>query len=67
MGGERTFLGEPLVGCNSSSGHCGGLHRVGPGGPGGGEAVNFFDYAALILALAAVIYVLAALLRPEKF
>jgi len=29
--------------------------------------VNFFDYAALILALAAVIYVLAALLRPEKF
>ena len=29
--------------------------------------MNFFDYAALILALAAVVYVLAALLRPEKF
>ena len=34
---------------------------------GGGEAVNFFDYVALILAAGAVVYVLAALLRPEKF
>jgi len=29
--------------------------------------VNVFDYAALILAAAAAVYVLAALLRPEKF
>jgi len=29
--------------------------------------VTFFDYAALILAAASVVYVLAALLRPEKF
>jgi len=29
--------------------------------------VNVFDYAALILAAASAVYVLAALLRPEKF
>ncbi|MBF4992584.1 potassium-transporting ATPase subunit F [Arthrobacter gandavensis] len=29
--------------------------------------MTFFDYAALILAAASAVYVLAALLRPEKF
>ncbi|UPO77070.1 potassium-transporting ATPase subunit F [Arthrobacter sp. Helios] len=29
--------------------------------------MTFFDYAALVLAAGAVVYVLAALLRPEKF
>ncbi|WP_160317906.1 potassium-transporting ATPase subunit F [Arthrobacter sp. Edens01] len=29
--------------------------------------MNAFDYAALILAAVSAVYVLAALLRPEKF
>ncbi|MGW9403999.1 potassium-transporting ATPase subunit F [Arthrobacter sp. NPDC055585] len=29
--------------------------------------MTFFDYAALIVAAASAVYVLAALLRPERF
>ncbi|GAA1357532.1 hypothetical protein GCM10009636_28730 [Arthrobacter koreensis] len=60
-------MGAPLAGCTDNRRNGGVLRRTHPAGPGGGEAVTFFDYAALILAAGSAVYVLAALLRPEKF
>jgi K+-transporting ATPase KdpF subunit len=61
------ILGGPLARRSIRAGHCGVFCRIVPEHPGGGEAVIFFDFLALALAAAAAVYLLVALIRPERF
>lgn len=43
------------------------LRGLGTPGPGGGEALIIFELTALALGIAGVVYLVVALLKPERF
>jgi K+-transporting ATPase KdpF subunit len=50
-----------------SAHHPRGVCRPGACGAGGGKALIIFELTALALGIAAVVYLLIALLKPERF